>query len=185
MDTKKKMSTMHMNKIDSNNIVSSKLLILSLTAIVTFMPAYAFADSSWIWLTDYRPFDILPPVGAATIVIEILAIWLIPRTGAFAKTAIVVTLANAASFLLPYLMLKIGMNWYGSFDHILDAGPNYIVGAAFLIITLCVETPLVYKSLESNVKNTKVLLITILVVNAVTTAGVAVVERMITDGYWV
>ena len=41
----------------------------------------AYANSSWIWLTDNRPWDILPWVAAATIIIEALAIWWVPKTG--------------------------------------------------------------------------------------------------------
>ena len=55
--------------------------------ILFVIPQTVFADSSWIWLTDYRPFDILLPVALATIVIEVLSIWLIPHTEKLIKTA--------------------------------------------------------------------------------------------------
>lgn len=104
--------------------------IIRVVMIVGFMffviPQTAFADSSWIWLTDYRPFDILPPVALATVVIEVLSVWLIPHTGKLIKTAVVVILANAASFLLPYALL-LEDPVYPRFDDVLNAGPNYIV----------------------------------------------------------
>ena len=58
--------------------------------VFLIIPQAVFADSSWCWLTDTRPFDILPPVALATIVIEVLAIWLIPNTGKLMKTAVAV-----------------------------------------------------------------------------------------------
>ena len=157
-------------------IVLSSLMLLVLSQFV-------FADSSWCWLTDTRPFDILPPVALATIVIEVLAIWLIPHTREFIKTAVAVILANAASFLLPYALL-LNDPVYPKFDDMLNAGPNYIVGAGFVILTLVLEIPIVYNLLKKHVDNKKKLLWSIIGSNIVTTAMVAVIERMVTNGYW-
>ena len=157
-------------------IVLSSLMLL-------ILPQAVFADSSWCWLTDTRPFDILPPVALATIVIEVLAIWLIPNTGKLMKTAVAVILANAASFLLPYALL-LNDPVYPKFDDMLNAGPNYIVGAGFVILTLVLEIPIVYNLLKKHVDNKKKLLWSIIGSNIVTTAMVAVIERMVTNGYW-
>ena len=152
--------------------------------VLLIIPQAVFADSSWCWLTDTRPFDILPPVALATIVIEVLAIWLIPHTGKLMKTAVAVILANAASFLLPYALL-LNDPVYPKFDDMLNAGPNYIVGAGFVILTLVLEIPIVYNLLKKHVDSKKKLLWVIVGSNIVTTAMVAVIERMVTDGYWV
>ena len=61
------------------------LVLLSLT--VAAVPTVVFANSSWYWISEQRPWDILPWVAMATIFIEVLAIWLIPATGHFLKTA--------------------------------------------------------------------------------------------------
>ena len=151
--------------------------------VLLIIPQAVFADSSWCWLTDTRPFDILPPVALATIVIEVLAIWLIPNTGKLMKTAVAVILANAASFLLPYALL-LNDPVYPKFDDMLNAGPNYIVGAGFVILTLVLEIPIVYNLLKKHVDSKKKLLWSIVGSNIVTTAMVAVIERMVTDGYW-
>ena len=151
--------------------------------VLLIIPQAVFADSSWCWLTDTRPFDILPPVALATIVIEVLAIWLIPHTGKLMKTAVAVILANAASFLLPYALL-LNDPVYPKFDDMLNAGPNYIVGAGFVILTLVLEIPIVYNLLKKHVDNKKKLLWSIIGSNIVTTAMVAVIERMVTDGHW-
>lgn len=160
-----------------------RIIVLS-SLMLLILPQAVFADSSWCWLTDTRPFDILPPVALATIVIEVLAIWLIPNTGKLMKTAVAVILANAASFLLPYALL-LNDPVYPKFDDMLNAGPNYIVGAGFVILTLVLEIPIVYNLLKKHVDSKKKLLWSIVGSNIVTTAMVAVIERMVTDGYWI
>jgi hypothetical protein len=92
--------------------------------------------------------------------------------------------ANAASFLLPYAFLKADLSWYGTFEDILDSGPHYIVSGVFLLLTLLVEMPIVYNVLKSNVQDMKKLQLTIIISNVITTAGVAIIERLITEGYW-
>lgn len=163
--------------------VAIRIIVLS-SLMLLILPQAVFADSSWCWLTDTRPFDILPPVALATIVIEVLAIWLIPNTGKLMKTAVAVILANAASFLLPYALL-LNDPVYPKFDDMLNAGPNYIVGAGFVILTLVLEIPIVYNLLKKHVDSKKKLLWSIIGSNIVTTAMVAVIERMVTDGYWI
>ena len=165
---------------------SKPTLIVSIMimALMVLLPANAFADSSWVWISEKRPFDILPWVALGTILIEWLSIWLIPRTGHAFKVLGIVMVANAASFLLPYAFLKADLSWYGTFEHILDSGPHYIVSGVFLLLTLLVEMPIVYNVLKSNVQDKGKLQLTIIVSNVITTAGVAIIERLITEGYW-
>jgi len=169
--------------MNAKRIRHNKLVVVAIIYIA-LIPAAAYADSSWCWLTDNRPFDILPPVALATIVIEVLAIWLIPHTEKFIKTAIAVILANAASFLLPYAIC-LNDPVYHDFDRVLDAGPNYIVGIGFLMLTFMIEIPIVYNLLKKHVESRRKLLWTIVGSNIITTVMVAIVERVVTDGYWV
>ena len=162
--------------------VAIRIIVLS-SLMLLILPQAVFADSSWCWLTDTRPFDILPSVALATIVIAVLAIWLIPNTGKLMKTAVAVILANAASFLLPYSVLVFNQV-YPKFEDALNAGPNYIVGFGFVMLTLLIEIPIVYNLLKKHVDNKKKLLWSIIGSNIVTTAMVAVIERMVTNGYW-
>ena len=159
-------------------------ILIAIMALIVLLPANAFADSSWVWISEKRPFDILPWVALGTILIEWLSIWLIPRTGHAFKVLGIVMVANAASFLLPYAFLKADLSWYGTFEDILDSGPHYIVSGVFLLLTLLVEMPIVYNVLKSNVQDMKKLQLTIIISNVITTAGVAIIERLITEGYW-
>ena len=158
------------------------LIILSL--MLAAVPTAVFANSSWYWISEQRPWDILPWVAMATIFIEVLAIWLIPATGHFLKTAGIVIGANLLSFLLPYGLLAVGNSWYGTFQDILESGPCYIVSVMFQIMTLAVELPVVYKVMKKHVQNKRMLLWTIIGSNTVTTIMVAIIERMITEGAW-
>ena len=153
-------------------------------ALIMLLPVSVFADSSWVWISEKRPFDILPWVALETILIEWLSIWLIPKTGHALKVLGIVIIANAASFLLPYAFLKADLSWYGTFEHILDSGPHYIVSGVFLLLTLLIEMPIVYNVLKSKVQNKKKMQLTIIISNVVTTAGVAIIERLITEGHW-
>ena len=157
-------------------------------ALIMLLPVSVFADSSWVWISEKRPFDILPWVALETILIEWLSIWLIPKTGHALKVLGIVIIANAASFLLPYAFLKANLkanlSWYGTFEHILDSGPHYIVSGVFLLLTLLIEMPIVYNVLKSKVQDKKKLQLAIIVSNIITTVGVAIIERIITEGHW-
>ena len=158
---------------------------IMIMALMALFSLNAFADSSWVWISEKRPFDILPWVALGTILIEWLSIWLIPKTGHSLKVLGIVMIANVASFLLPYAFLKADLSWYGTFEHILDSGPHYIVSGVFLMLTIIIEMPIVYNALKKQVQDRKVLKVVIIVSNIITTAGVAIVERLITEGYWV
>jgi hypothetical protein len=153
-------------------------------ALMALFSLNAFADSSWVWISEKRPFDILPWVALGTILIEWLSIWLIPKTGHALKVLGIVMIANAASFLLPYAFLKADLSWYGTFEHILDSGPHYIVSGVFLLLTISIEMPIVYNALKKQVQDRKKLKVVIIISNIITTAGVAIVERLITEGHW-
>ncbi len=42
-------------------------------------PAAVFANSSWVWISEKRPYDLLPFVIAGTLIIEIAVIYRIPK----------------------------------------------------------------------------------------------------------
>ena len=165
----------------SKSALRISIMIMALMALFSLN---AFADSSWVWISEKRPFDILPWVALGTILIEWLSIWLIPKTGHSLKVLGIVMIANVASFLLPYAFLKADLSWYGTFEHILDSGPHYIVSGVFLLLTISIEMPIVYNALKKQVQDRKKLKVVIIISNIITTAGVAIVERLITEGHW-
>ena len=162
-----------------------KRLFLIIAIFILLIPRTVYADSSWIWLTKCRPWDVLPPVALATIVIEVLAIWLIPHTDNFRKTALVVIVANVISFVVPYAYLLIDpLNPGYPYPELLESGPYYIISGFFVFLTLFLEVPIVYNLLKKHVESKKKLLWTIIASNITTSLMVAVIERMISYGQY-
>lgn len=145
----------------------------------------AFANSSWVWISETRPYDVLPFVAAATLAIETAALNLILKIGNWHKVFSGVLIGNLISFAVPYIGYSNTPPYYDMpFSHILERGPFYTVGAAFLIITVAVELPFMYFWLKKNVQNKKLLVLVTVVANVVTTAMVAMVERLLCEGYY-
>ena len=97
---------------------------------------------------------------------------------------IVICLANVASFLLPYAILLMPSDVGYTFEMSIRNLPRYIVGFGYLFLTLIAEVPVVYISLKKFITNKKRFLMTIIIVNAVTTIMVAIIERVICKGSW-
>ena len=165
--------------------------IVFLTAFIfAVSSSFAYANSSWIWLTDNRPWDILPWVAAATIIIEAFAIWWIPKTGHFVRVLITAILANLASFLIPvFVWYSADRFMYDTFQSYLDK-MSYFVNLSvegfmgYLGFTLLIEIPMVVLSLFFITEKRKTLVLTVIGANVVTTAMVAVIERLYADGIW-
>ena len=145
----------------------------------------AFANSSWVWISETRPYDVLPFVAIATLAIETAALNLILKIGNWHKVFSGVLIGNLISFAVPYIGYSNTPPYYDMpLSYILERGPFYTVGAAFLIITVAVELPFMYFWLKKSVKNKKLLILTTIIANIVTTAMVAVVERLLCEGHW-
>ena len=167
-----------------------KYLNYALTALIlsfgfSFM---ASANSSWVWITETRPYDVLPFVVIGTLFIETLTIDRIAKIGKWTKTFFAVLLGNILSFLAPYFMYANFTTPYSdagfSLRAILNRGPYYTVGSAFLILTVIIELPFIYLFLRRDTENKKKLAFVIVAVNVVTTALVALTERLLCQGQW-
>lgn len=163
--------------ISSTVITTMLIFIFSLTA---------FANSSWVWISETRPYDVLPFVAAATLLIETAALNLILKIGNWHKVFTGILIGNLISFAVPYIGYSNTTPYadYLSLIEILNRGPFYTVGAAFLIITVAVELPFMYLWLKKDVQNKKLLVLVTIVANVVTTAMVALVERVLCEGHW-
>ena len=163
---------------------------ISLSAVTTIiMMAFSVtvsANSSWVWISETRPYDILPFVIVGTLLIETLAVNILSKIDNWYKTFFAVFVGNIISFIAPYigysnsLYSQIGY----TLSQIIDRGPYYTVGTAFLLLTLIIELPVVYFLLKKEADNKKKLAVTIVLANIVTTALVAVVERTLCYGRW-
>ena len=87
-------------------------LILFLLISVVLFDTTVFANSSWQWISETRPFDLLPIVAVATIFIETAAINWGGNVHRLYKVFGMNILANMVSFLVPYLL-----NWADQVTH--------------------------------------------------------------------
>ena len=69
------------------------------------------------------------------------------------------------------------------FERFLNNTPRYIVGATYGLMTLLVEVPVLYNAFKKKAEEKK-LVMTIVVVNVITTALVFAIERMVCQGTW-
>ncbi len=173
-----------MNKKD-RVVEKYKIFTKTIMAILlsNFFSTTAFANSSWRWISETRPYDILPIVVLFTLAIETFLI-------AFATKALwykifaFVFMGNILSFVLPYIFLAITPNVYGySLTKLVETGPYYTVGIAFLVITIVIELPFVYLFLRKDCAKWK-LIKSIILSNVITTLLTAIAERIFCRGSW-
>lgn len=162
----------------------NKKLFLTLTTFlaISALPITVYANSSWYWISNSRPWDILPIVAVATVIIEVFIINKFGKVNKLYKTAFAVIIANLLSFAMPYILRC--FNELYDFEQMINNTPSYTVTAVFLLMTLIIEMPFVYFSLQKSSDNQKHLILSILSSNVATTILVAATERIICKGTW-
>ena len=160
--------------------------IIVVTIFFISLPTIVYANSSWQWLT-ISPLKVLPWAILLTLSIETIVIVKFGRVSNVKKVLGVICLANLISFLAPYLLR--------AYSHIptsggyallsaFEKGPYYIVLSGYLLLTIVVELPIVYRFLKGITINRNHLIISILSANIVTTLLVAIIERILCVGQW-
>lgn len=160
------------------------IILMMILGALTLQTSAVFADSSWIWISEKRPYDVLPIVVVLTLAIEILAIYWAARIDKFRRVFLSVTAANLASFLLPFIITLASSAPVHPYPDSLN-DYHYIVGAGYLILTVLVEFPIVYCILRKHTGRTKILAAAIIAVNVVTTVMVYMIEQKFCQGYYV
>ena len=165
-----------------NRIIGAGMLIL----LLVLSSQTVWANSSWVWLTDRQPYQLLPAAAALTVLIETVMIRTclgIQKTG---KVLGVVLAGNLISFCLPYLFIWLEGREMGfrGFGEIIEKGPNYIVGTIYLILTVVAEVPVVCWGLRKEILDKKKGCLLTAAANVLTTVMVAVIERILCYGQW-
>lgn len=159
------------------------LFVFCILAAATVMStSIVFADSSWTWISETRPYDVLPFVAAATILIESVMVCWLGKVRKKPFAVVVVLISNLISFMLPYLLGLADAVYPGT--EVWDRMPFYTVSFLYLLLTLAAEVPVGYILLKKHADNGKRLLRTLIAANVVTTVMVAVVERTVCEGHW-
>lgn len=158
-------------------------ILLILTILLAF-PLTVFANSSWHWISETRPYDVLPIVVILTLVIEVSFIYLIAKVKPLPKLIFVVLLANVLSFAAPYIFVYTTPSLVYTFEQNLENTPFYTVGIIYLLTTVIIEVPIVYYLFKKSSTNTKKLLYSIIGANIITTIITAIIERTVCTGAW-
>ena len=172
---------------------NKKILICFLTILTLFWfsPITAYANSSWMWISKTRPYDLLPFVITGTLLIEILAVRFVAGIKRFIKIIPITVISNLVSFAVPYLLMFVTVQMENStisdgipytLEDALEKWPFYTVGLTFLFMTLACELPIVYNVLKKETEHRKRLALVIIGSNLLTTVLTAVVERTLCYG---
>ena len=155
-------------------------------AAASFLALPVFANSSWVWISETRPFDLLPAVIAGTLLIETTAVLFSLQRRRFWKVLFFVTLGNLLSFAAPYLyiLLVSAVEGIYSFSRFIDHWPSYTVGVIFLIVTIAIELPVVWFALRKDARDQRRFAWTVIAVNVLTTGLTALAERLLCRGNW-
>ena len=170
-------------------VMKKNNLCVSLILVIFFSVGFSFtalANSSWVWITESRPYDVLPFVIVFSLVAETYAIKIFAGVKNTAEAFVPVLIGNILSYALPYVDHSQITPYAGYYTlaQIIETGPHYTVGTIFLVITLAVEIPVVYLLLRKKAENKKHLIYVTLAVNIITTVVVALIERIICRGHW-
>ncbi len=167
-------------------------ILVAITLVLLF-PITAYANSSWHWVSSSRPLDLFPVVVIITLLLEIISVNYIAKVKDLKRVIPVVSLANLASFVVPYIWLGVSpRNVYTGLDdnifnvikYTVEHTPTFTVSISFLLMTLLVETPIVYLFFKDNVQNKRKLIFNIILINIITTAITFAVERIFCYGEW-
>lgn len=163
-------------------------IIPTIFIISSILCINASANSSWKWISDTRPYDILPFIIALTLVIETLTYIFIVKIKRPVKVFITVAIANHLSFLTPYILGYFGYNGgiTYTFQHALEHMPYYTIGLEYFLTTVFIEFLVIWFCLIKDIpKNFNMRFgLTIVGINALTTVICAVAERIIAYGSW-
>ncbi|MCI6737322.1 MAG: hypothetical protein MR593_04285 [Intestinibacter sp.] len=161
-----------------------KLLFTVIFSVICLscFPIISYANSSWHWVSDRRPYDVLPFVIIITLLIETFFVVHFAKVKNLLKAFLVVLISNILSFIFPYFTYAFDEIY--TFEQMMEHTPSYTIGLAYLLSTLIIEFPLVYGFLFKDAPNEKSLISSIIVSNIITTILVFVIERILSPGCW-
>lgn len=79
--------------------------------LMCFFPNFTYANSSWRWISDTRPYDVLPFVIIVTLAAETISIIKFSHIENKAKTFVVVLIGNILSFAAPYALTALFLRY--------------------------------------------------------------------------
>lgn len=139
-----------------------------------------FANSIWTKRMDnYSYMEHFPYIIIGTLIIEILALLAVTGMKKPLKVIGAVVLANAASFLIPEMIINVIMFNGNHFEFFMLFNTYWVLNVIFIIITIVIELPIIWVILRKDEKNVKALLLTTVAVNIFTTVVTAFIDIQI------
>ena len=164
-----------------------RLLSTILVGILSIcMPVTVYANSSWHWITT-SPMKVLAYVIILTLFIEIAFVFAMGKIKSFKRVFYVISLANLFSYLAPYIERAyrfIPTSGGFSISAAFNKGPYYMILSGYLLLTIIIELPITFFLLRKHAKSKKMLAVSILSANIITTIAVAIIERVVCVGQW-
>lgn len=158
------------------------------TSLIMLSPfsVTALANSSWRWISESRPYDVLPFVIVFTLFAETYVIKHFCRIDKTDRVFVPVFIGNIISYLMPYAVdvLLVHSEHLMTVREFWQRGHFYTVGTVYLFMTLIAEIPVVYSFLKKKATDPKTLFKVTFAVNVLTTVIVALTERIICRGRW-
>lgn len=163
-------------------------ILSTLLVGILFMcvPVTVFANSSWHWITT-SPMKVLPYVIIFTLIIEITSVFVLGKIKNFKRVFYVISLANLLSYLAPYIERAyrfIPTSGGFKISSAFNKGPYFMILTGYLFLTIIIELPITFLLLRKYSESKKMLTVSILGANIVTTIAVAIVERAVCVGQW-
>ena len=119
-----------------------------------------------------------------TVAIETICIYLATHKNCFLKTIITVSIANLASFLIPYLFVRLVPKLLYTYEQMKEHTPLFMIGAGYFIVTILFELPIVFLTMRKQFNANKQAALIIIGSNLLTTIMVFFVERFYAPGAW-
>ncbi|MCL1963789.1 MAG: hypothetical protein FWF69_01855 [Firmicutes bacterium] len=141
----------------------------------------AYANASWDYLVT-RPAAMLPVVIVMTLLIETYGIAKLNAIRKKGRVFAAVVLGNLVSFMVPQIPAILYDRNFTKTLH--AAGPLYTIASTYYLITILFEMPVCYFLLRKHIDSKTRLMVTILLVNLVTTALVFAFERTCMSFFW-
>lgn len=167
----------------------SKRALFLLPLLASCLPVTASATAptlwetvsggGWFWKSELIPLHILPVALAGAFLVEIGLFLLTTKPLHKGRACIVFLVGNLLSFLLSYGLI------YMSSQATLLPQDIYIVNGAFLILTFFAECSLEYGLLNRDTNNKRRLLLTVILLNLLTTILLGWIERTLCYGLYV
>jgi hypothetical protein len=161
--------------VKMNRKEKTAVFYITIIVIMSRMTIPVYANASWDYVIT-RPVTLLPFVIIATLLIETYGIKKSNSINKTGKVFLAVFIGNFVSFVVPQISnILYVMRFTETLNY--SKEPLYTIALLYYLLTILFEVPICYFMLKNKVSNKKRLIVSILLVNLITTVLVFASER--------